>query len=163
MQSTYITRLASITGAFVLAATSALLTSQAAAQIPVNGCQFKAAEVSKALGTPFNAGQGQRGIGPSCVYTSTDGKQQLSVVMFPTTATFDAVSSVIGPARTTQFAVVPNDANQARIVTSTANPNVAHVAYVRGRHLVQLRLVVAPSAMRPVATLNNKLLTLPRV
>lgn len=163
MQSTHQMRLASAICAFALVTTSALLASGASAQIPANGCQFKAADVSKALGTSFNAGQGQRGIGPSCVYTSTDGKLQLSVIMFPTTATFDAASGVIGPAKTTQFTVVPNDANGARIVTMAASPNVAHVAYVRNKHLVQLRLTAAPSAMRPVATMNSKLLALPRV
>lgn len=163
MQANRNNRLASLASALALTSATAWFAPPALAQIPANGCQFKAAEVSKALGTTFNAGQGQRGIGPSCVYTSTDGKLQLSVIMFPTTATFDAASGVIGSAKTAQFTVVPNDANGARIVTLAASPNVAHVAYVRNKHLVQLRLTAAPSAMRPVATMNSKLLALPRV
>jgi len=144
-------------------ACSLLFAPQAFAQVPVNGCQFQPAELSKALGTTFGAGQGQKGIGPSCTYTSVDGKQKLSVVLFPTQSSFDAVRTVIGPTRSTQLAAVAKDANQAHIVYSSDATQVAHIAYINRGHLVQLRLTMAPSAMRPVEKVNTKLLELRRV
>jgi hypothetical protein len=163
MNSSRISRLSSSVKTLITVASSLALASHAFAQVPVNGCQFKAAELTKAFGTTFAAGQGQKGIGPSCTYTSVDGKQKLSVVLFPTQSSFDAVRTVIGPTRTTQLTAVAKDANQAHIVSSSEATQVAHIAYMHNGHLVQLRLTMAPSAMRPVDKINAKLLALPRV
>ncbi|MEQ1595469.1 MAG: hypothetical protein ABL985_10265 [Casimicrobium sp.] len=163
MNSPRISRLALSVKTLIVIGASLAVAPQAFAQVPVNGCQFQAAEISKALGTPFGAGQGKKGIGPSCTYTSLDGKQKLSVVLFPTQSSFDAVRTVIGPTRTTELAAVAKDDNQAHIVRSSEATQVAHIAYINRGHLVQLRLTMAPSAMRSVEPIHTKLLALRRV